>query len=88
MRWGNAEGDPAYEALEARLARRPPITVPAVTLDVASDTLMPGGTADHAAMFTGRREHRVVEAGHALPQEAPADFADAVLTVRGWSEDR
>jgi hypothetical protein len=41
--------------------------VSAVTLDGASDPLEPGGTADHAAMFTGRREHRVVDAGHALP---------------------
>jgi pimeloyl-ACP methyl ester carboxylesterase len=35
-------------------------------------------------MFLGRHEHRVVEAGHNLPQEAPEAFADAVLTVRGW----
>jgi pimeloyl-ACP methyl ester carboxylesterase len=86
--FGNAEGDPSYEALEARLARRPPITVPAVTLDGASDTLKPGGTADHAAMFTGRHEHRVVDAGHALPYEAPGAFADAVLTVREWTAER
>jgi hypothetical protein len=26
----------------------------------------------------------VVDAGHNLPQEAPAAFADAVLTVRNW----
>ncbi|GAA4888119.1 alpha/beta fold hydrolase [Actinomycetospora straminea] len=81
---GNADGDPVHDALEARLAGRPPITVPAVTLDGASDTLKPGGTADHAAMFTARHEHRVVDAGHALPYEAPAAFADAVLTVRSW----
>jgi len=35
-------------------------------------------------MFLGRHEHRVIEAGHNLPQEAPAAFADAVLTIRGW----
>ena len=82
--FGLAAGDPAYERLEARLAERPPITVPAVSLDGASDTLKPGGTADQAAMFTARHEHRVIEAGHNLPQEAPAAFADAVLTVRTW----
>ncbi|GAA3284542.1 alpha/beta hydrolase [Dactylosporangium vinaceum] len=81
---GQAEGDPAYDDLEARLAARPPITVPAVTLDGATDTLKPGGTADHAPMFTARHEHRLVDAGHNLPQEAPAAFADAVLTVRAW----
>ena len=84
---GNSEGDPAYEALEERLAGRPPITVPAVTVDGASDTLKPGGTADQGALFTDRREHRVVDAGHALPHEAPAAFADAVLTVHGWTRD-
>jgi pimeloyl-ACP methyl ester carboxylesterase len=80
--FGLAADDPAYEELEDRLARRPKISVPAVTLDGASDTLKPGGTADQAAMFTGRHEHRVIDAGHNLPQEAPAAFADAVLTAR------
>ena len=55
--------------------------MPTVTLDGASDTLKPGGTAEHAAMFTGRHEHRVVDAGHALPYEAPDAFGDAILTV-------
>ncbi|GAA2847628.1 alpha/beta hydrolase [Actinoplanes cyaneus] len=79
---GQAAGDPAHDGLEARLAARPKITVPAVTLDGATDTLKPGGTADHAPMFIGGHEHRLVDAGHNLPQEAPAAFADAVLTVR------
>jgi pimeloyl-ACP methyl ester carboxylesterase len=82
--FGLAAGDPAYEELEERLARRPKITVPAVTLDGMSDTLKPGGTADQAGMFTARHEHRVIDAGHNLPQEAPTAFADAVLTVRQW----
>jgi hypothetical protein len=34
-------------------------------------------------MFTARHKHRVID-GHNLPQEAPAAFADAVLTVRKW----
>ncbi|BBH70792.1 alpha/beta hydrolase [Actinoplanes sp. OR16] len=79
---GQVAGDPAYDDLEARLAARPKITVPAVTLDGADDPLKPGGTADHAPMFVSGHEHRVIEAGHNLPQEAPAAFADAVLTVR------
>lgn len=82
--FGLAAGDPAYEELEERLARRPRITVPAVTLDGASDTLKLGGTADQADMFTARHEHRVIDAGHNLPQEAPAAFAGAVLTLREW----
>jgi len=73
-----AAGDPACEELEERLTHRPKITVSAVTLDGASDTLKPGGTADQADMFTARHEHHVIDAGHNLPQEAPAAFADAV----------
>ena len=82
---GHAEGDPALSEQEARLARRPKIPVPAVTLDGAADTLKPGGTADQAAMFTARHEHRLIEAGHNLPQEAPAAFTHACLTVREWT---
>ncbi|MFF5078175.1 alpha/beta fold hydrolase [Actinoplanes sp. NPDC000266] len=79
---GQAAGDPAYDIVEALLATRPKITVPAVTLDGLTDTLKPGGTAGHAHMFSGPHEHRVIDAGHNLPQEAPEAFADAVLTVR------
>ena len=35
-------------------------------------------------MFVGLHEHRVVDAGHNLPQQAPQPFADAVLKVRAW----
>lgn len=82
--FGLAQGDPAYAALEARLAEKPAITVSAVTLDGIHDPLKPGGTADHASFFTGRHEHRAIDAGHNLPQEAPLAFADAVLTLRQW----
>jgi pimeloyl-ACP methyl ester carboxylesterase len=82
--FGLAPGDPAHDDLETRLAARPEITVPAVTLDGAADPLKPGGTADHAAMFRARHQHRVIDSGHNLPQEAPEAFADAVLTVRAW----
>lgn len=82
--FGLASGDPALSVLEERLAGKPKIRVPAVTLDGASDPLKPGGTADQAGMFIGRHEHRVIEAGHALPMEAPLAFGDAVLTIRRW----
>lgn len=81
---GTEAGDPALAALEERLAARPEITVPTVILDGTQDPLKPGGTADHATMFTARHGHRVVERGHNLPGEAPRDFADAIITVRGW----
>jgi len=81
---GQVPGDQTLDGLEARLATRPAIVVPAVTLDGVSDILKPGGTADHAVMFSARHEHRTIDAGHNLPQEAPTAFADAVLTVRKW----
>ena len=82
--FGLAAGDPDLRPLEDRLAQKPPISVPAVTLDGARDPLKPGGTADHARMFKAAHEHRVVDAGHNLPQETPREFADAIVRVRGW----
>ncbi len=35
-------------------------------------------------MLTGRHQHRVIDAGRHVPQEAPGALADAVLTVRQW----
>ena len=85
--FGLAAGDPALASLEAQLAEKPRIGVPAITLDGLKDPLKPGGTANHSAMFTGRYEHRVVDCGHNLPWEAPRDFADAILTVRRWTAE-
>jgi pimeloyl-ACP methyl ester carboxylesterase len=85
--FGLAPGDPRLEHLERRLAERPPISVPAITLDGVEDPLKPGGTADHASMFIGRHEHRVIAAGHNLPWEAPEAFADAVLAAMHWTAD-
>lgn len=83
--FGTEAGDPVLAPLETRLAHRPKIDVPAMTLDGTLDPLKPGGTADHKKMFTGRHEHRVVECGHNLPWEAPQAFAAAILTIREWT---
>ncbi|WP_037087919.1 alpha/beta fold hydrolase [Neorhizobium vignae] len=85
--FGNASGDPALAHLEERLAEKPPIIVPAITLDGTQDPLKPGGTADHALMFKARHEHRVLECGHNLPWERPREFVDAVVRVRSWTAD-
>jgi pimeloyl-ACP methyl ester carboxylesterase len=82
--FGLEAGDPELKPLEDRLAQKPTIKVPTVTLDGATDPLKPGGTANHADMFVGLHEHRVVDAGHNLPQQAPQAFADAVFKVRDW----
>jgi pimeloyl-ACP methyl ester carboxylesterase len=81
--FGTAAGDPALASLDARLAAKPKIGIPTITLDGTQDPLKPSGTANHAPMFINRHEHRVVDCGHNLQWEAPYDFADAILTVRG-----
>jgi len=80
--FGLEAGEPALQALETRLAQKPRIDVPTITIGGTNDPLKPGGTADHAKMFAGFHEHRVIEAGHNVPQEQPEDFASAVLRVR------
>jgi pimeloyl-ACP methyl ester carboxylesterase len=52
-------------------------------LDGGADGVTPsGGSERHDRFFTGKYERRVVpEAGHNLPQEAPGEFAEAVLSV-------
>ncbi len=86
-RFGLVPGDPAAAEIERQLAAQPPITVPTITIDGAADGVTRiGGTAGHAAKFTGRHEHRDLPGiGHNPPQEAPEAFADAVLAVRGWA---
>jgi pimeloyl-ACP methyl ester carboxylesterase len=82
-RYGLTANDPAYEAWEELLTKKPPITVPTIHLDGTADgVLFTGGTASHKSLFTGRYEYRTVEdAGHNVPQEKPAAFADAVRAV-------
>lgn len=78
-----APGDPRYDALEKKLLTQPKITMPAVTLDGASDGSVPptDGKAS-AKFFAGPRVHHVIaKAGHNLPQETPKAFVDAVLEV-------
>ncbi|HKR31927.1 MAG TPA: alpha/beta hydrolase [Terriglobales bacterium] len=86
--FGLVDGDPELRPLEAVLATRPAIPVPSITLDGTDDPLKPGGTADHARMFVGKHEHRVIKAGHNIPKEEPRAFADAILTVREWLAER
>lgn len=74
-----APGEPQYDDLERRLAARPTIGVPTITIGSDFD----GPTKDGAAyrgQFTGRYAHRVLDGiGHDVPQEAPRQFADAVV---------
>jgi pimeloyl-ACP methyl ester carboxylesterase len=86
-RWrlGLAEGEARYAELEARLAAGPLISVPTVTLEGDANGAPHPPPASYAARFTGKYEHRTIGGGvgHNLPQEAPREFAQAVLAAAG-----
>jgi pimeloyl-ACP methyl ester carboxylesterase len=87
-RWrlGVADGEPAYEDLERRLAEAPVITVPAITLEGDANGAPHPDPASYAEKFTGKYTHRLIAGGvgHNLPQEAPEAFAEAVIEVAGY----
>lgn len=82
-RFGLVAGDPAAEEIERRLAAQPPIRVPCIALDGGSDGVQAaGGSERHQRFFTGQYERRVIPGvGHNLPQEAPHEFAGAILSL-------
>ncbi len=79
-----AQGEPQYDELERRLAAKPVITVPTITVSSDFDGPAKDGTA-YRQQFTGRYSHRVLDGiGHNVPQEAPRQFADAIIEVAGY----
>jgi pimeloyl-ACP methyl ester carboxylesterase len=81
----NAPGDPRFDAVERRLAGRPPITVPSVILEGADDTVAsPRRSEAHLALFPAGTERRVVPgAGHFMPRERPDAVAEAIVALLG-----
>jgi len=84
-RWrqGLAEGEPKYDDLEKRLAESPVITVPTITLEGDANGAPHPDPSAYAKKFSGKYENRIIKGGigHNLPQEAPKDFAKAVIDV-------
>src|SRR5215510_11330513 len=83
-RFGYVPGDPAFEAIERRLAAQPPIPVPTIVIQGEGDGVNVAGAAAPAQQrfFTGRYERRLVPViGHDVPQEAPQAVANAVLEL-------
>ena len=82
-RWrlGLAEGDAKYDALEAKLAAAPAIAVPTITMEGDANGAPHPDPKAYAKKFTGKYAHRLVTGGigHNLPQEAPQDFAQAII---------
>ncbi len=86
-RYGLVAGDPAHAATEARLARRPSITVPTIVLEGASDGVTPPAPAGaHARRFMDLRGERVLgRVGHFLPREAPEAVVAALSKLAAAS---
>ncbi len=82
-RFGYADGDPALEDIEKRLAEQPKIAVPTINLHGDGDGVAPSAmSAAHDRFFSGPYERRVIPiVGHNPPQEAPDAFAEAVLDL-------
>jgi pimeloyl-ACP methyl ester carboxylesterase len=84
-RWrlGLADGEPAYDELEQRLAKAPVIGVPTITLEGDANGAPHPDPSSYAGKFSGSYSHRTIEGGigHNLPQEAPEAFAQAVTDV-------
>lgn len=83
-----ARGDERYDNLENRLAGSPTIAVRTITLEGDRNGAPHPEPASYARKFSGPYRHRLIGGGigHNLPQEAPRDFADAVLeAARGFA---
>jgi pimeloyl-ACP methyl ester carboxylesterase len=79
-----AEGESRYDELEQKLFQGPVIAVPTIT--IASDFDGPAADgAAYATKFSGKYSHRILKGiGHNVPQEAPREFAQAVIDVDGY----
>ena len=74
--------EPQYASIEAKLQKTPAIAVPTITIDGKHDPFTPPGNgAVYRGHFTGKYEHRDLDVGHNVPQEAPKAFAQAVVDV-------
>jgi pimeloyl-ACP methyl ester carboxylesterase len=84
-RWrlGLATGQPQYDDLEHQLAASPAITVPAITIEGDANGAPHPEPDTYRDKFTGPYQHRTITGGigHNLPQEAPHEFAQAIIDV-------
>jgi pimeloyl-ACP methyl ester carboxylesterase len=84
-RWrlGLAAGDAKNDDLESQLATGPSISVPTITLEGDANGAPHADPSAYASKFSGRYSHRDITGGigHNLAQEAPQDFAAAIMEV-------
>ena len=79
-RYGNAPGDPVLDALEQRLAERPPITVPTIVLHGACDGVGPAEQSEATPGISPRATSGAScrSPGHFLSRETPDAVVQAV----------
>lgn len=84
-RWrlGLVNGESRFDALEQRLALLPVIGVRTITMEGDANGAPHPSSTDYERKFSARYEHRLISGGtgHNLPQEAPREFAQAVMDV-------
>lgn len=75
------QGEAKFDELEKRLAQGPTIAVPTITMEGDANGAPHPDPKAYAKKFTGKYEHRTLNGGigHNLPQEAPRDFAQAII---------
>jgi pimeloyl-ACP methyl ester carboxylesterase len=74
-----APGEARYDGLQKKLAAKPVITVPTITIASDFDGALASGTA-YRSKFSGKYAHRIFHGiGHNVPQEAPQAFAQAIV---------
>jgi pimeloyl-ACP methyl ester carboxylesterase len=87
-RWRQAlaEGESKYDDLEKRLAAGPIIAIPTITLEGDTNGAPHADPSAYAKKFSGKYAHRTINGGvgHNLPQEAPREFAKAIIEVDGY----
>lgn len=83
----NAPGEPRFVEIEKRLAERPPIDVPVITVHGADDAFgrpsIDISAADRAVMPRIIEKRMVAGAGHFVPHEKPEAVAQALIDLLG-----
>lgn len=84
-RWriGVAKGESQYDELEKQLGVGPVITIPTITMEGDLNGAPHPDDSSYRGKFAGEYEYRLITGGigHNLPQEAPHEFAKAVMDV-------
>jgi pimeloyl-ACP methyl ester carboxylesterase len=83
-RIGNAPGEPRFKDMEERLAQRPKINVPVITLYGADDGIarpVPENANERNQMPALAARRVIAGAGHFLPREKPEAVSSAILEL-------